>query len=155
MTTDERGLLGPALALLTEFVLEAHVLLAPRMRFGASKYGERFLVPITGGHFEGPLLHGEVLPGTDWQLKRPDGVTELDARYSLRAHDGTLIQVCNHGIVHMPKGARELSQIYVRTVPQFEAPNDSPHAWLNQAVFVGTLAEASAEFVKVRMYKVL
>jgi hypothetical protein len=155
MTTDERAAAAPEDSLVTEFVFEAHVTLAARVRIGASKHGERGFVPITGGHFEGPLMRGEVLPGADWQLTRADGVTELDARYSIRVTDGALIQVHNRGLVFVPAGAQDLSQVYVRTVPEFEAPSEGPHAWLNRTVFVGRLAAATPEFVKVRFYKVL
>ena len=156
MTTEER----PETPLerdelTTEFVLEAYVTLAPREKVGGSKYGQRQFVPITGGKFEGPKLSGEVLSGTDWQVVRADGVIEMDAQYSLRASDGTVIQVRNRGIVVVPKDARAFSDAYVRTVPEFEAPSDGPHAWLNCAIFLGRLVEFSQSFVRVRMYKVL
>lgn len=47
----------------TEFVYEAIVDIAPPMTLGASPFGERFMVPITGGSFEGPGLRGTVLAG--------------------------------------------------------------------------------------------
>ena len=53
------------------------------------------MVPITGGTFEGPRLKGKVLPGADWQIVRPDGVLELEARYALETDDGALISMVN------------------------------------------------------------
>jgi hypothetical protein len=54
-----------------------------QLNFSKSKYGERRVIPITGGSFEGPNIKGAVLPGVaDWQLVRPDGDLELYARYT-------------------------------------------------------------------------
>jgi hypothetical protein len=155
MTTEEAPPTAAPDPLTTEFLLEAHVTIGARIGIGAGKHGRRQIVPITGGHFEGPLMRGEVLPGSDWQLVCADGVTELDARYNIRVSDGTLIEVHNRGIVFVPAGARDLSQVYVRTAPEFEAPSDGPYAWLNRSLFVGTLIAATPEFVKIRMYKLL
>jgi hypothetical protein len=94
---------------------------------GQSKYGYRNVVPITGGYFEGPKIKGEVLPGgADWQLTRPDGDTELNARYTLKTNDGYVIQITNRVF-----GSR--------SVVDFEAPIDSPYDWLNHGVFVGSM----------------
>jgi hypothetical protein len=102
---------------------------------GNSKYGNRNIVPITGGSFEGPSIKGEVLPGgADWQLRRPDGDTELNARYTLRTNDGYTIQVINKVLEHNDASGR-----YTRSVLDFEAPIGSPYEWLNHAVFVGTM----------------
>ncbi len=53
----------------TEFVYEAVVEIAPLVPLGDSPLGERRMVPITGGRFQGPRLRGIVLPGgADRQL---------------------------------------------------------------------------------------
>lgn len=58
----------------------------------------RRIVPILGGTVEGARLSGRVLPGgADFQLFRPDGVTELEARYVLECHDGAKVYVENRG----------------------------------------------------------
>jgi hypothetical protein len=155
MTRPERG---PSLPdqLTASFAFDLTVRLAEALRIGASKNGERALLPILGGEFSGPELSGQILPGgADWQLTRPDGVLELDARYTIRTSDEVLIQVRNRGFVYMPPGMRDLSEIYARTVPEFEAPSASPHAWLNRTAFVGTLKLLAADCVKIRVYKVL
>lgn len=121
------------------------------LRIGPSSHGLRQLIPITGGEVSGPMLDGEIVPGgADWQLVRPDGVVELDARYTVRASDGALIHVRNRGIWHGLGGAP-----YVRTTPHFEAPLDGPHAALNQAIFVGTVALAPPAGVHVTFFRVV
>src|SRR5688500_15214869 len=57
------------------------------------------LVPISGGRVYGPRLVGEVLPGGgDWQAIGSNGLTEVNARYTLKAADGTMIDVVNTGV---------------------------------------------------------
>ena len=74
----------------TEFVYEAVVDIAPTVPLGDSPLGERRIVPITGGTFEGPDIRGKVLPGgADRQLIRKDCVRRLDALYEMQAEDGS------------------------------------------------------------------
>lgn len=46
---------------------------------------------------------------------------------------------------------------YARTTPRFEAAANGPHAWLNQSLFVGTLAVLNFRplRVQVRCFRVL
>jgi hypothetical protein len=139
----------------TEFVLEARVTCDPIIIIGDSKQGKRQLIPITGGEFSGPNIKGKVLPGgADWQLVRPDGVLEIEARYTVQTADGVNIAIRNRGIALYPPVAQA---VYVRTVPEFEAPADSAYAWLNKAIFVGTIHPISRApiIVQVRVFKLL
>jgi Protein of unknown function (DUF3237) len=139
----------------TEFVLEARVNCDPMVIVGDSKRGKRQLVPITGGEFSGVNLRGRILAGgADWQLVRPDGVLEIEARYTIQTDDGVNISVCNRGVALYPPVAEN---VYVRTVPEFEAPAGSVYAWLNKTVFVGTVQAISRQplIVQVRVFKVL
>ena len=121
-----------------EHVFDANVTIGEMLDFGKSKHGERRIIPITGGTFKGPDIEGVVVPGgADWQLTRPDGDVELYARYTLKANDNALIQVQNRVLMHMSKDGK--TPPYIRSVIDFEAPSDSPHAWLNHAIFLGTL----------------
>ncbi|MGH8143459.1 MAG: DUF3237 domain-containing protein [Steroidobacteraceae bacterium] len=114
---------------------------------GESSHGLRRIVPITGGSFEGPRIRGRILPGgADWQFVRPDGVLELEARYTLETDDGALIMVISRGIRRGPaevmqrlaQGATvDASEYYFRTGLTLEAPAASAHAWLNQSLFIG------------------
>ena len=100
---------------------------------GPTSHGNRFVIPITGGTFSGPRIQGEVLPGgADYQLQQPAmHRTELEAIYCIRTHDGVSIHVRNEGII-----AGEGEQTYFFTTPRFEAPADSPYAWLNDGIYV-------------------
>ena len=141
-----------------EHVFDANVSIGGLLNFGKSKYGERRIIPITGGTFKGPDIEGEVLPGgADWQLTRPDGDVELYARYTLKTNDGELIQVQNRVLMHMSK---DDTPPYIRSVIDFDAPSESPHAWLNHAVFLGTLTMPQQmpqdnPYVIISVYKVL
>src|SRR5262249_61108063 len=65
---------------------------------GPAPLGERRVVDILGGTFEGPLMRGEVLGGgADWQIARSDGALELDARYALREERGGVVKVVGQG----------------------------------------------------------
>jgi hypothetical protein len=139
----------------TEFVLEARVTCDPLIVIGDSKQGKRQLIPISGGDFSGPNIKGSVLPGgADWQLVRSDGVLEIEARYTVQTEDGVTIGVRNRGIALYPPAAQT---VYVRTVPEFEAPAESAYAWLNKAIFVGTVLPISRVplIVQVRIFKVI
>jgi hypothetical protein len=129
---------GEVKTLQAQHVFDANVTIGELLNFGKSKYGERRIIPITGGTFKGPNIEGVVLPGgADWQLTRPDGDVELYARYTLKTNDGVLIQVQNRVLMHMVKDGK--TGPYTRSVIDFEAPLASPYDWLNHAIFLGTL----------------
>lgn len=114
---------------------EAQVDIGERQSLGQGPRGERFIVPILGGSFEGPRLRGTVLPGgADRQLLRADGVKELDALYELQTDDGAVITVRNRVLID----ESAIPDRYARSVLQLSAPA-GPHDWLNRRVFVGTL----------------
>ncbi|MCQ2213907.1 MAG: DUF3237 family protein [Bacteroidaceae bacterium] len=112
-----------------EFVLELKVKLGQAFGVGQTVHGNRFVIPITGGTFEGPRIKGEVLNGgADYQLQNMDkGRTDLEAIYCIRTDDGVSIHVRNTGII---------AGNYFYCTPKFEAPLDSKYAWLNNAIYV-------------------
>ncbi|MEY3612045.1 MAG: hypothetical protein RJB14_1767 [Pseudomonadota bacterium] len=132
---------------------EAVVDIAPRQDLGASPLGERFIVPILGGHFEGERLSGRVLPGgADRQLLRPDGVKELDALYEMRTDDGCVITVRNRVLIdEQAEGGR-----YARSVVRLQASHPR-YEWLQKRVFVGTLESLRPErsAVKIRVFELI
>jgi hypothetical protein len=144
----------------TELVWEAKVNIGDMISVGASKRGVRRIIPITGGTFAGPNIQGKVIPGgADWQLVRPDGDTELYARYLLETSDGFKIQIINQAIIHVPS-EKEKGGFYVKSVVDMEAPLESPYAYLNHAIFVGTLQipqlkPSETPYVIISVYKVL
>src|SRR5215470_11496802 len=135
-----------------ERLFQAVVEIDAPMNVGMTPLGERRIIPITGGHFEGERLAGEVLPGgADWQILRTDGSALLEARYTLRARDGALVYVRNRGVRSGPPEvlARlragepvEPSSYYFRTTPTFET-GSPPYAWLNDLVAVCSAARAA------------
>ncbi len=69
---------------------------------GDSVDGLRCNYPIVGGDFEGVGIRGQVLAGgEDLFVLRPDGLGQLDARYSLRTDQGELINLRNRGSWNM------------------------------------------------------
>ncbi len=135
----------------TEFVYEALVELDQGViKLGRGPLGERRMVPITGGRFEGPRIKGTVLSGgADRQLVRADGALMLNALYELKTDDGAIITVNNRVLIDKrPDGSRyAFSQIDI-TAPEGQ------HDWLNHLVFVGDLhADASRpKTVLIRVY---
>lgn len=135
-----------------EFVYEAIIDIADVQNLGQSLQGQRFIVNILGGEFNGPCLKGKVLPGgADRQLLRPDGVKELDALYEIQTDDGTVITVHNQVVVDMPTQEHR----YARSVVKFRAPAGQ-YEWLNRRVFVGNLEslKPSRNAVKIRIFQV-
>ena len=130
---------------------------------GAAPLGERRVVQILGGTFEGPQMRGAVLAGgADWQIARTDGVLELDARYALREERGGLVQVISQGMRHGPpevmarlgRGeAVDPADYFFRTIMRFET--GAPElAWLNRTMAVAT-AERKARRVELRAFRLL
>lgn len=121
-----------------EFVMQLRVTLGQPYSVGETPHGRRNVVPITGGTFEGPRLKGTILNGgADYQLSSADGSrTELEAIYNIQTDDGSFIHVRNRGIIANTKDAQGQLSFYFKAAPQFEAPVDSPYAWLNNAIYV-------------------
>ena len=121
-----------------EFVVELKVKCEGAYQVGETPHGNRFIIPIVGGTFEGPQMKGTILPGgADYQLQdNAHGRTELEAIYSIRTDDGVNIHVRNRGLICTGQDSEGRPQFYFRTAPQFEAPMDSKYAWLNNDIYV-------------------
>ena len=147
-----------------EFAFTVRAALAPPVVVGQGPEGLRRFVPIIGGTFTGPLLNGNVVPGSgDWQVVRADGALNVEARYILETADGVLVAVNNRGIRHaapdiMAKLTRgepvPPSAYYFRTSATFEAPLGSPHEWVNRTIFVAT-AEREASTAIIHFFRLL
>jgi hypothetical protein len=125
--------------------------------------GERRIIPIIGGRFEGLRMRGEILPGgADWQTVAADGTAILEARYTMRTDDNALIYVRNTGLRHGPpavlaaiaRGEQvDPSKYYFRATPTFET-GDKKYAWLNRIIAVcsgvRTKEEVLLDFYEVK-----
>jgi Protein of unknown function (DUF3237) len=122
----------------------------------------RRTIPILGGTFEGNRLRGEIVPGgADFQCIRvADGVAQLDARYTLRATDGTVIGIHNTGIRRGPPdvmarlAAGEIvspDSYYFRTVAQFQV-EPGPYQWLTEHIYIG-VGRRWPDAVEVDIYR--
>jgi hypothetical protein len=138
----------------TEFVYEAVFDLGTTLQLGASPNGERRIVPITGGRFQGPGLAGRVMPGgADRQLVRRDGATMLDATYELQTDDGVVISVRNRVLSRPTTDPKQPRYLY--STLDIVAP-EGGYGWLNDWVFVGTLHSLRPEpHVLIRVYKII
>lgn len=148
-----------------EFAFEVRAEVADPTVVGELPTGQtRRIIDITGGSFEGPRVKGKLLPGgADWQLiRRGDGFTDVDARYTLETDDGHLIYVSNIGIRHAaPEVMARLnagevvdqSEIYFRAVPKFETAAPGLD-WLMRSIFIST-GERYPNGVIIRFWRVL
>lgn len=121
----------------------------------------RAFVPAIGGEIWGPRLSGIVVPygGADFG----GGGGPLDAHYMFQADDGHFIYINNRGYMRrigadpadgvrrsvgpvnadgsfsqeFVSGSNAQVPLRMRTSPFFDAPADSPHAWMNSTLFIG------------------
>ena len=124
----------------------------------------RRIMPVTGGTFEGPRFSGTILPGgADWQsVRATDGVARIDARYTLRHEDGTLVSMVDRGVRRGPPEVMarlaagevvEPSLYYFRTTPRFQV-QDGPHRWLADHVFI-CRGNRRPDAVELEIFRVL
>lgn len=129
-----------------EFLYELSAYLELPLAIGECPHGNRQIVYVTGGSFEGPRLKGKVLPGGgDWLLVRPDGVGELDVRATLQTDDGALIYVTYRGYLTkiaelLPRwmaGEQIPHEEYYFVVTPYYETSAAQSAWLQQVVVIG------------------
>jgi len=148
----------PELKLLYASSIEIDV---PQM-LGPTPHGERKIINITGGTFEGPRMKGRVLPGgADWQIIGNDKTAEVEARYTLETEDGELIYIYNWGYRHGPPEVIERlalgeqvdpNEYYFRTTPRFET-SAKAYDWLNRIVCIA-IGERKSDVVNITVYEV-
>jgi Protein of unknown function (DUF3237) len=152
----------PAFPILMRLAVEVGEIVS----LGAMPSGERRMVAIDGGTFEGEGQlagwRGRVLAGgADWQRLRSDGVLEVDARYVLEDEQGGRVQVVSQGLRHGPpeviaalaRGeAVDPALYYFRTALRFEA-SDARLALLNRVIAVG-IGAREARSVRLAVHAV-
>jgi hypothetical protein len=143
-------------------VFDLEVVVAPAQELGEVGGGRRRVIPILGGTLVGEGMRGEVRPGgADWQTIRPDGVTLLQARYTVRMETGETIGIVNTGIRRAePDIVRRLtageivdpSLYYFRAAPVFEV-GPGRYQWLTESLFV-SVGERLPDKVRLKVYRV-
>lgn len=106
-----------------ETLIRENVTLGPSQSVGASKRGNRNIIPITGGELSGRLSGKVLMGGADYQLLTPPAT--IDARYLWQLDDGEIIIVRNGGA-------------FGSLVPTFEARIDGPYAYLNEGLYLSS-----------------
>ena len=144
-----------------ELVAELSATVDPPVDVGPTPRGQHRIIPITGGTFSGPKLKGKILPGgADWQFIHDDGLTEIEARYTLETSDGVRIPVLSKGVRHGPKEvlARlaagqnvDPSEYYFRTSMSFQPPKGA-YEWMERSVFVA-VGERYKDRVLIRVWR--
>jgi hypothetical protein len=141
----------------TRIVCRVDAELEPPLEWAPGAAGQRRVIGIAGGTFDGPLMSGEILPGgADWQILQPDGTAIVEARYTLRErHAGELILVNSRGVRTGPPQVlealrrgelRDPEEYYFRTAVTLEAgPGD--YEWVNHALFVAIAARGPSSVV--------
>jgi hypothetical protein len=129
-------------------VFELDLPLERAVAIGRTPYGERRIAVGLAGTIQGPRLSGAVAAGAlDLELTLANGVVEIEQALVLQAADGSFIYARNAGT-----GA---SAGDVRVVMDFEAPNESAHAWLNSGKFVARRElRAADKSLRLRVYDV-
>ncbi len=146
-----------------EYLMNLSVDVGNVVSMGPGPIGERRVVGILGGTFEGSGLRGEVLPGgADWQIARSDGVLDLDARYALKEQAGGVVRVLSQGYRHGPAEVLKAlgrgedvdpAKYFFRTIMRFET--GAPYLeWLNRTIAVAT-AKREARRVLLSAYRLL
>src|SRR5712664_2002256 len=86
-------------ALHTRYVFSLAILIGAPIVAGDFGHGVRRIIPILGGEVRGEGMKGTILPyGADFQTIRPNGFTELEAKYAFEMDDGAIVYIENIGI---------------------------------------------------------
>jgi hypothetical protein len=120
-----------------ELIVES-VGLSPSQRVGASKRGNRNIIPITGGDLSGRITGKVLAGGADYQ--NLSGPPAIDAHYLWQASDGEIIIV------------RNTTSALGGLVPSFETRVDGPYAYLNTGKFLSSNPGMANGGVKITMY---
>ncbi|MEH3085976.1 MAG: DUF3237 domain-containing protein [Xylophilus ampelinus] len=130
-----------------EHFADLSVEVGPPHHVGAAPRGVRRMVPIVGGTVRGQGWRARVLPGgADFQLLLEDGLSDLDARYTLETDAGDMVYVQNRALRCGPPAVMEKlargepvdpALVYFRCVPRFETASVAL-GWINRRLFLGT-----------------
>ena len=145
-----------------DFLFNLNADVGELVSLGPCPLGERRVVYISSGSFEGPAMRGTILGGADWQILRSDGALELDARYAIKEERGAVVQVLSQGMRHGPPEVMaqlargedvDPARYFFRTIMRFET-GASELAWLNKTIAVAT-ATRKARQVEIKAWRLL
>ena len=150
-------------SLTTKYVFSLAIKVGAPVVAGDLGHGTRRIIPILGGKVHGEGMKGTIFPcGADFQVIRPNGFTELEAKYAFELDDGAIVYIENVGIRFGPKAALDRiakgesvdpALIYFRSVPKFET-GSAKYRWLMQHLFVGVGAR-HPDRVEIAVHQVL
>ena len=150
-----------------EILATENVTLGGGQSVGASKRGNRNVLPITGGTLTGGVIPGKVLPGgADYQ--NLSQAPTIDARYLWQTTEGDIIIVRNAGGMGGGRGgargpggpASPAGPAAARgsgggggLVPYFEVRTDSKYAWLNGGKYLSSPPGMGVGGVSLTFYR--
>ena len=150
-------------ALQTKYVFSLAIKIGVPIVAGDFGYGTRRIIPILGGEVRGEGIKGTILPhGADFQTIRPNGFTELEAKYAFEMDDGAMVYIENVGIRFGPKELLDRiangeivdpALVYFRSAPKFETGAEK-YRWLMENLFVGVGARYP-DRVEIDVHQVL
>jgi len=135
----------PALETKYVFTITAHV--GEVTSAGDIGTGVRRIVPILGGEVRGKINGRFCAVGADFQMIRPNGLMEIEAKYAFETDDGAVVYVENRGFRFGPAELlQKLSRgepvdpklVYCRTTPKFETGHEK-YCWLMQHIFIASV----------------
>jgi hypothetical protein len=147
----------------TRYVFSLAIKVGAPILAGDLGYGVRRIIPILGGEVRGQGIEGTILPvGADFQIIRPNGFTELEAKYAFEMDDGAIVYIENVGVRFGPKPLLDRiatgeivdpDLIYFRSVPKFET-GCQKYRWLTEHLFIGVGAR-HPDRVEIDVHQVL
>src|ERR1700722_1024077 len=150
-------------ALQTRYVFSLAILVGTPIVAGDIGHGVRRIIPILGGEVRGEGIKGTIFPcGADFQTIRPNGFTELEAKYAFELDDGAIVYIENIGIRFGPKELLDRiakgeivdpASIYFRSVPKYETGAEK-YDWLMENLFIGVGAR-HPDRVEIDVHQVL
>jgi hypothetical protein len=147
----------------TRYVFSLAIKIGAPIVAGDLGHGIRRIIPILGGELHGEGMKGTIFPyGADFQTIRPNGFTEVEAKYAFKLDDGAIVYIENVGIRFGPKELLDRiakgevvdpNLIYFRSVPKFET-GAAKYRWLMENLFVGVGAR-HPDRVEIDVHQVL
>lgn len=142
----------------TELLFTYYANLGEGLQVGTTPFGNRLIVEVDGGEFEGPRLRGKIRKAgcADWLAMNED-YGHLDVRATFETDDGALIYVQYTGHLELTpamqealatgEGETQFGDQYFFTTPRMQT-GDPRYLWVNNLVCIGEgrLANGRVEY---------